>query len=129
MARSSLTISGFTGAASQLGGIAVQLVEDRLKLLALELREAKIRFVQVLLQACMGVVFSMLGLLLMVLAGVYALAPEWRLYGLVVAAVISMIGGAAAFMVMSRHLGRKSSIFEQSLAELKKDAACFSTRN
>ena len=82
MDRLPLIISGFTGAAGRFGGIASQILQDRLELLALELREAKIRFVQALLLACMGVVFSLLGLLLLVLAGVYVLPPEWRLYGL-----------------------------------------------
>lgn len=34
-----------TGTAGRIGGIAAQLLEDRLGLLALELREAKIRLV------------------------------------------------------------------------------------
>ena len=52
-----LIISGHTGAAGRLGGIAAQILQDRLELLALELRETKIRFVQVLLLASIGVAF------------------------------------------------------------------------
>ena len=129
MDRLPLFISGFSGAAGRLGGIATQILEDRLELLALELREAKIRFIQSLLLACMGVVFSLLGLLLLVLAGVYLLTPEWRLYGLAGAAVASMLAGTAVFFVLYRHLQRKTLAFDQSLAELKKDTICFSTRN
>ena len=129
MERLPLFISGFSGAAGRLGGIATQILEDRLELLALELREAKIRFVQSLLLACMGVVFSLLGLLLLVLAGVYLLAPEWRLYGLAGAAVASILAGTAVFVVLYRSLQRKTLAFDQSLAELKKDTICFSTRN
>ena len=51
MDRLPLIISGISGAAGRLGGIAAQMLEDRLQLLALELREAKIRFVQALLLA------------------------------------------------------------------------------
>jgi len=43
MDRLSLIISGFTGAAGLFGGIAAQIIRDRLELLALELREAKNR--------------------------------------------------------------------------------------
>jgi len=129
MDRLPLIISGFTGAAGRLGGIAAEILQDRLELLALELREAKIRFVQALLLAWMGVIFSLLGLLLLVLAGVYVLAPEWRLYGLAVAAAASMLAGAAVFIVLRRHLERKPLAFDQTLAELKKDTSCFSTRN
>jgi uncharacterized membrane protein YqjE len=129
MDRLPLIISGFTGAAGRLGGIAAEILQDRLELLALELREAKIRFVQALLLAWFGVIFSLLGLLLLVLAGVYVLAPEWRLYGLAVAAAASMLAGAAVFIVLRRHLERKPLVFDQTLAELKKDTSCFSTRN
>ena len=59
MNRLPLIISGFTGAAGRLSGVAAQILEDRLELLALEVREAKIRLVQALLLACIGVVFSM----------------------------------------------------------------------
>lgn len=122
-------ISGFTGAAGRFSGIAIQILQDRLELLSLELREAKIRFVQILILACVGILFCMLGLLLLVLAGVYALSPEWRFYGLIAAAAASILAGALVFMVLRRHLKRKQLAFDQSLAELKKDKSCFSTRN
>jgi uncharacterized membrane protein YqjE len=122
-------ITGLTGAAGRFGGIAAQILQDRLELLALELREAKIHFVQAFLLACMGVVFSLLGVLLLVAAAMYFLAPEWRLYGLAVAAAASLLAGVAAFIVLRRRLERKPPAFDQSLAELKKDIACFSTKN
>ena len=72
MDRRPLIISGFAGTAGRFGGIAAQILQDRLELLALELREAKIRFVQALLLVCMGVVFSLLGLLLSISGAVLA---------------------------------------------------------
>ena len=129
MNRLPLIISGFSGGAGRFGGIVIQILQDRLELLALELREAKIRFVQALLLACMGVVFSLLGLLLLVLAGLYVLAPEWRLFGLLSVAMLSVLAGVIVFIILSRHLERKTLAFDQSLAELKKDTTCFSTKN
>ncbi|BDD87853.1 phage holin family protein [Desulfofustis limnaeus] len=122
-------ISRITGAAGRLGGTATEIFQDRLELLALELREAKIRFIQAVLLVCMAVVFSLLGLLLLVLAGMYVLPPESRLYGVIAAAAISMLAGSAAYFTLLRHLQRKPLAFDQSLAELKKDATCFSTKN
>ncbi|MFH0727644.1 MAG: phage holin family protein [Pseudomonadota bacterium] len=124
-----LIISGITGAAGRFGGIAAEILQDRLELLALELREAKIRFIQALLLACIGMVFSLLGLLALVLAVGYVLAPEWRLYGLLAVAAAGILAGVAAFSILARRLERKPLAFGQSLAELKKDTACFSTRN
>lgn len=122
-------IFGFTEAATRLGGVATQILQDRLELLALELREAKIRFVQALVLVCLGVVFFLLGLVLLVLAGVYELPPEWRVYGLAIAAVASLIAGAVAFRALLRVLGQSPLAFDQSVAELKKDATCFLTKN
>ena len=129
MRRLPLFITGFTGAAGRYGDLASQILQDRLELLALELREAKIRFVQALLLACMAVVFSLLGLLLVVLAGLYLLPPEWRIYGITAVAAASVLGGTTLFIILSRHLGRKPPLFAQSLTELKKDSTCFSTKN
>jgi uncharacterized membrane protein YqjE len=129
MARLPLLISRFTGAAGRFGGLAGQILEDRLALLSLELREAKIRLVQAWLLACIGVVFTMVGLLLLVLVGVYILPPEWRIYGLVAAAAASLLAGVVIFIALGRHLGQKPLAFDQSLTELKKDMKCFSIRN
>ena len=124
-----MIISGFTGAAGRFGGLASQILQDRLELLALELREAKIRFIQAVLLVCMAVIFSLLGLLLLVMVSVYAMPAEWRLFGLAVAAGVSLLAGLVAFMVLLRHLGRKPLAFDQTLTELKKDTTCFSTKN
>ena len=124
-----LFITRLTGTAGRIGDIAAQVLEDRLTLLALEMREAKIRLLQAWLLACIGVIFSLLGLLLLALAGVYALPVEWRLYGLVGTAIAGMLAGVAAFIALNRHLGQRPLAFDQSIAELRKDITCFSTRN
>ena len=124
-----MIFSGFSGPAGRLGGIGAQILQDRLELLGLELREAKIRLVQALLLACIGVVFSLLGLLLLVLTCVYVLPSEWRLYGLALAAAASILAGVVVFLILLRHLSRKPLAFDQSLTELKKDTACYSTRS
>ena len=129
MDRLPMFISGITGAAGRLGGTASEILQDRLELLALELREAKIRFIQAVLLVCMAVIFSLLGLLLLILAGLYVLPPESRLYGMIGAAVVSILAGAIASFALRRHLQQKPLAFDQSLAELKKDATCFSTKN
>lgn len=122
-------ISEFTGAAARLSGVAAQILQDRLELLALEVREAKIRFVQALILVCLGVVFVTLGLLLLILTGVHELPFEWRVYGFAGAALVSLVAGTASFLGLRRVLGQNPLAFDQSVAELKKDAACFLTKN
>ncbi len=122
-------MSACSGAAGRYSDIAFKTLQDRLELLALELREAKIHFIQALLLVCIGVVFALLSLGLIVTAGLYILPSEWQLVGLAVLALVSMLAAIIIFIVLYRRLGRKPLAFAQSLAELKKDAACFSTKN
>lgn len=129
MDRPTQSISRIAETAGRLGWTSAQILEDRLELLALELREAKIRFIQALLLACVGATCSLLGVGLTIIGGLYALPPEWRLHGFVGAAGISILGGMLAFASLRRHLGKWPPAFDQSLTELKKDKACFSTRN
>ena len=122
-------IFGFNGAATRLGRVTAQILQDRLELLALELREAKILFAQALILVCLGVVFCLLGLALLIVVAVYGLPPEWRLYGLTVTALASLLAGAGALRALNRILGQSPLVFGQSVAELKKDATCFLTKN
>ena len=122
-------ISRIAQAAGRVGWTSIQMLEDRLELLALELREAKIRFVQALILACFGVSCFMFGIGLMILGCLFALPDEWKLHGFAAATVISLLGAGAAFMALTRRTSNKPMAFSQSLAELKKDRSCFSTRN
>ena len=121
--------SGISGTAGRFSEIAGNILQDRLELLALELREAKVRFIQALLLTCVAVVLSLLGLLLLVVAGLYLLPPEWRIYGMAIMSAISMLAGWIVFAVLCRRLSSKPLAFDQSLRELKKDTTCFSTKN
>lgn len=111
--------------ASRLGGQAAGLLKDRLELLALELREDKIRVIQVLLLACVGSALMLFGLLLLAAAAIYALPPELRLAGMVLAALAALITGGLALAGVKRRLGARHGVFAQSIAELKKDTECF----
>jgi uncharacterized membrane protein YqjE len=127
MGRLPMIFSGITGAAGRISGLAGQVLQDRLELLALEMREAKVRFVQALLLTYLALVFSLLGLLLLVFTGLYLVPQEWRVYSLAVAAAASFLTGWAFFVALYRHFTQKPLAFEQTLAELKKDARYFST--
>lgn len=111
--------------AGRLGGQAAGLLKDRLELLALELREDKIRLTQALILALAGVGLLGLGLVLLGCAAVLALPPEWRVPALAVLGVVALIVGALALVGVRRRLSARAGLLAQSIAELKKDAECF----
>lgn len=117
------------GAAGRLGGQATDLLKDRVELLALELREERLRFLQALLLGLAGTLLVLAGVGLLVAAVLYALPPEWRLTGLILAALGTLGVGALVLCALRRRLGERGRPFAQTLAELEKDKACFSTRN
>jgi uncharacterized membrane protein YqjE len=117
------------GAAGRLGEHATDLVKDRVELLALELREERVRSLQMLMLGLAGTLLVLAGIGLLVAAALYALPAEWRLTGLVVAALATLVVGAAVLCSLRQRLAGRGTPFAQTLAELEKDKACFSTRN
>ena len=121
----SSVVQELAAAAGKLGGQAADILRDRLELVALELREDKIRVVQVLMLAILGTGLVLFGLVLLLVAGVYALPPEWRLTGLVLAGAATILAGGLALGSLRRRLVGRGGVFVQSLEELKKDRECF----
>jgi uncharacterized membrane protein YqjE len=118
-------LTELAAAAGRLGGLGADILRDRLELLALELREDRVRILQVLILALLGTALMVFGLLLLVAAAIYALPPEWRLWGLVAAAAATLGSGWAALCALKRRLKSGPGLFAQSMAELEKDKACF----
>jgi len=113
------------GTSGRIAGALAQTLKDRIELLGLELREDKIRLVQVLILACCGVVFALLGLILAVLAILALLPQEWRAAGMGLLAGACLASAVWAFAGLKRRLTGRGHIFSQTLAELEKDKACF----
>ncbi len=121
----SSALEELAGSAGRLGGQAAGLLKDRLELLALELREDKIRLTQALILALAGVGLLGLGVVLLGCAAVLALPPEWRAPALALLGVAALVIGAVALAGVRRRLSARQALFAQSIAELKKDAECF----
>ena len=90
------------GAVGRLGGLAAETLGDRLEFLALELREDRMRVIQLLILASLGSALVLCGLMLLMAAVAYALPPEWRLAGLVLLAAASLCAGGAALCALRR---------------------------
>jgi len=114
-----------SGTAARLSVVVAETVRDRVELLGLELREDKIRLVQVLILACFGVIFALLALILGILALLALLPPEWRVAGMGTLAAACLLGALWAFASLRRRLGQGLHPFAQTLEELKKDRQCF----
>ena len=113
------------GASGRIAGAMAQTLKDRIELLGIELREDKIRLMQVFILACGGVVFSLLGLILGVLALLAVIPLEWRALAMGLLALLCLGGAAWAFACIKRKLSARGRMFAQTLAELEKDKACF----
>ena len=125
MADTFAALSELMAAAGRMAGLALDLVVDRLELLGLEAREAKIRLVQLLLLALFGAALFMLGLGLVILALFLVLPPPWRLIVAAGGGGLLLLLGCAALFALRRRLARLPLAFSQSVAEIKKDRACF----
>ena len=129
MLRMSGHINSLTDAAGRIGEIGTGFLEDRLELLALEAQEAKIRLAQIVLLVCAGSVFTVFGIVLLMCAVIYLMPPEWRLYGLFGSAAVSILLGVLALILLGRVFRTATTPFAATVQEIKKDVACFSTRN
>ena len=109
----------------RLGRAGVGLAADHLELAALELRQAKVLLVQMVILAAVGTALCVLALGLLFAALSFALPPEWRGWGLAVMGVISLLTGVAALFSLKARLSKHPLLFSQTLAELEKDKTCF----
>lgn len=121
----STALTELAGAVGRLGGLAADTLGDRLELLALELREDRVRIMQLLILAFLGSALLLCGFILLLAAGIYALPPQWRLLGLFLAAAATLCSGGVALRTLKLRLRTRPGLFSQSMAELKKDKACF----
>ena len=125
MADTMAALSELLAAAGRVAGLVLDMAVDRLELLGLETREVKIRLVQLLLLAVFGAALCLFGLALAILALCLILPPEWRLILAAGGGLALLAAGAATLFVLRRRLARLPLAFSQSVAELKKDRACF----
>ncbi|MFU2210582.1 phage holin family protein [Solidesulfovibrio sp. C21] len=112
-------------AGGRLFGICLEILADRLELLGLEARAAKVRLAQCLILACAGAAFLVVGLGLAGVAVLLAVPPPWRAGVAAGVAVVCLVAGAGAFWRLRRRLARLPRVFSQTAAELRKDRECF----
>jgi uncharacterized membrane protein YqjE len=125
MPGTSTALTELLAAGKRLGGLALDLLADRLALLGMEAREIKIRLVQALLLACFGVALLLLGLAMTIVVIMLATPPEWRLTVAAVCTTVCLLAGAMILFVLRRRMARIPLAFSQTIEEIKKDRECF----
>lgn len=118
-------LADLAASAGRMLALGLDILADRLELLGIEAREAKVRLVQALLLAILGAALLVVGLGLAVLAVLLALPPGLRLAFAAGGGAACLLAGAAALWVLRRRLARLPLAFAQTLEELRKDRACF----
>jgi uncharacterized membrane protein YqjE len=104
-------------------------VEDRLKLLALELHEEKIRLIQIIVWTSAAVFAAMMALAFVSLTVVFMFWGNARL--LVLGGFALFYTGAAVAIALSfkRYLARQPKPFNDTIEELKEDRECIQADN
>ena len=102
------------------------VLRSRLELFLFELEEQKVRFVELLFWLVCLIIFGLIFLGVASVAVVFLLPDDWRGTGaLFLATIYGIITCLSVWRIRSIVL-RESPLFEESIAQLKKDQACFS---
>jgi len=105
----------------KLGRTGVAVLQNRLELLAVEVEEQKVRLVKVLVLAG-AAVFLANSALLAVSATIVMLASERaRIAVLIALSVVYVSAAAWAFLALRKELRSAPPVFQDTVAELKKD--------
>lgn len=115
---------GLLGAIRGLADVLLAAAHQRLELFALELREEKLRAVQLLIWLSVAVFAGALALVFASVTIVYLFWETARLPALVGLTLAYLFGSVAAAWAVRRCLKRRPKPFEASLAELRSDRAC-----
>lgn len=102
------------------------VLRARLELFLFELEEQKVRLVELLLWLVSLVIFGLIFLGVASAAIVFLLPSDWRGVGALVLALIYGVIACVSVWRIRSIVSQESPIFEESLAQLKKDQACFS---
>ena len=103
-----------------------QLVEDRAELFLLEVKEERVRFIDVLLLVTVCSVCSLMALLLITLTILVLFWDEHRLLVLLVLTLVYAGVAVWTFISLRRRLQQWQS-FSGTLEQLRKDRECFGT--
>ena len=120
---------GLLAVLGRLSSTLLTTVETRLELLAVELEEEQQRFLRVLLWSAATLFFSMLAVILITLAVVWACPAQARIYVLAGFCLLYLGLAVAAACALRWQVRTRPRPFAGSLDQLKRDIDCFRPRS
>ncbi|HEY2953400.1 MAG TPA: phage holin family protein [Verrucomicrobiae bacterium] len=108
------------------GGLAI--LENRIELFAVEIREEKCRLIEAMLWASAAVVLGLMTLTLLTFVIVISFGESARMAVLLTLSGLYLLGTIVAWRGLRARL-RRTTAFSGTLDEIKKDRACLETEN
>jgi len=120
---------GFLGSLRSLGDGLLASVQDRLKLVSIEVQEEKLRLIRTFIWISAVVFLAMMTVTFASLTVVYLFWATARLA--VLGGLTALYAGALALSIVAfrRYLGRQPSPFAATLHEIGEDRACIRNEN
>jgi len=115
---------GLSAMISRLARTGVGALRNRAELFSVECQEEKARLTEVILLAVIAAFLGMLGLGMLTAVIVLLFREDLRIYALAGFATLYLTGAIVAWTSL-RGLLTKHEPFAESLAQVRKDAACF----
>jgi uncharacterized membrane protein YqjE len=117
--------TGLWASATRLLHTLIQLVETRVELFALELKEQRLKLVEVLVLTSVSVFLGGLSLVMVTITVIFATweNPQARLIALLLMTLFYIAGTVAAGIRLNHVLRHAEAPFAETLGQLKKDRA------
>ena len=129
MAETEPPASSLFASARRLLDTSLAAVQNRLELFAVELKEEKCRFVEILLWASAAILLGVMAVTMITFTIVFLFWDSARQLVLVGFCAVYLIGAAVAFLGLKKRLKDRPLPFADSLSEIKKDRECLQPRN
>jgi len=113
--------AGIVQSLRNLAATLVSLLRTRFELLATEIEEERVRFVQLLFWAALALFFFALGIVLLVILYVAVFWDSYRITAIVTLAIVFFAAGAGAAVAVRNRILARPRLFSASLAELARD--------
>lgn len=112
--------SGVLNSFSRIGAIIIDMVETRLRLIAVELEEEKTTLIQLILMTGITLLLTAFGLMSLLILVFWAIPPEYRIHAVAITtAVLLLCALIGAIMTLKK--ARNSTLLGETRQQLELD--------